>query len=74
MNVQTIPAIDEMTPVQQLELMEALWQNMSERHVNDESPSWHREYLEGRELALANGQDSFISLDELEYDLRSEFR
>ena len=74
MNVQTIPAIDEMTPVQQLELMEALWQNMSERHVNDESQSWHREYLEGRELALANGQDSFISLDELEYDLRSEFR
>ncbi|MEQ1605042.1 MAG: addiction module protein [Pyrinomonadaceae bacterium] len=59
-----------MTPVQQEELMEALWQSMSERHVNDQPPAWHREYLAGREQAIASGQDSFISLDELEADLQ----
>lgn len=73
MTVQTIPAIDEMTPVQQVELMEALWKNMSERDVIG-PPEWHREYLAEREKALANGEDSFISLDHFEADLRTELK
>jgi Putative addiction module component len=72
MTVQTIPAIDEMTPAQQIELMEALWQSMSERNTNSDPPNWHREYLADREKALASGEDTFITLDELEADLRSE--
>lgn len=67
MTVQTIPAIDEMTPAQQIELMEALWQSMSERNINGHPPAWHREYL-----ALASGEDVFMILDELEADLHSE--
>ncbi len=35
MAVQTIPDIDEMTAVQQIELMEALWKSMSERNINN---------------------------------------
>ncbi len=73
MTVQTIPEIDEMTAAQQIELMEALWKSMSERVVN-EPPDWHRQYLADREVALANGEDSFISLDELEADLRTELK
>ena len=72
MTVQTIPDIDKMTPAQQVELMEALWKSMSERGINSEPPGWHREYLDGREKALAEGGDSFVSLDELEAELRSE--
>lgn len=74
MTVQTIPTIDEMTAVQQVELMEALWKSMSERDLNAEPPDWHREYLADRENALANGEDSLISLDDLEADLRRELR
>lgn len=74
MAVQTIPAIDEMTPVQQVELMEALWTSMSERNTNSEPPEWHRQYLAVRETALANGEDKFITLDELEADLRTELK
>lgn len=73
MTVQTIPDIEEMTPAQQIELMEALWKSMSERNLN-KPPDWHREYLADRETAIANGSDSFISLDELEADLRSELK
>ena len=72
MTVQTIPKIDEMTAAQQIELMEALWKNMSERNLNSEPPDWHRQYLEDREKAVAEGKDSFISLDEFEADLRKE--
>lgn len=72
MTVQTIPEIDEMTAAQQIELMEALWKNMSERNVNSEPPDWHLKYLEDREKAVADGDDSFISLDSFEEDLRNE--
>ncbi|MFN0141302.1 MAG: addiction module protein [Pyrinomonadaceae bacterium] len=74
MTVQTIPEIDEMTAAQQIELMEALWKNMSERNVNGEPPDWHLTYLKNRERAIATGEDSFISLDAFEDDLRSELR
>ncbi len=74
MTVQTIPKIDEMSAVQQIELMEALWKNMSERNFNNEPPDWHSKYLEDRENALATGEDSFISLDEFETELRTELK
>lgn len=74
MTVQTIPEIDEMTAAQQIELMEALWKNMSEKNLNSEPPDWHREYLEDREKALVKGGDSFISLDEFESDLHMQLK
>ena len=73
MTVQTIPEISKMTPAQQIELMEALWKSMTERNLN-EPPDWHREYLADRQRAVAKGEDSFITLDELEDELRSELR
>ena len=74
MTVQTIPEIDEMTAAQQIELMEALWKSMSQRNLNGEPPDWHRQYLENREKAIANGEDSFISLDEFEKGLLHELK
>lgn len=73
MTVQAIPEISKMTPAQQIELMEALWKSMTERNLND-PPDWHREYLADRQRAVAEGEDSFIALDELEDELRSELR
>ena len=63
-----------MTAVQQVELMEALWNSMSERNTNGDPPDWHREYLADRKKALADGEDYFISLDEFEADLRNELK
>lgn len=72
--VQTISDIDEMTAAQKMESMEVLSNSMSETNSNSEPPEWHREYMAARERALANGEDSFISLDELEADLRTELK
>lgn len=63
-----------MTAAQQIELMEALWKSMSERNLNGEPPEWHRQYLADREKALANGEDTFISLDEFEADIRTKVK
>jgi hypothetical protein len=65
MTVQTIPEISKMTPAQKIELMEELWKDMSDRNLN-QPPDWHREYLADRQRAVANGEDSFITIDELE--------
>ncbi len=73
MTVQTIPEISSMTPAQKIELMEELWKNMNEKNAS-EPPDWHREYLADRQKAVASGEDSFITLDELEADLRSELQ
>lgn len=71
MTGQTIPEIDEMTAAQQTELIEALWKNMSQRNLNGDPPDWHLKYLEDRERSIAKNEDSFISLDTFEDELRS---
>ena len=73
MTVQTIPSIEEMTAAQRVELMAALWKAMSLKGENRESPQWHREYLEEREKAIADGTDDFVDIDEFEKDLRQMF-
>ncbi len=70
MTVQTIPAIEDMTASQRVELMEALWKEVSRRPEEVEPPDWHLGVLEEREKAIADGTDSFIDLDEFEKDLR----
>ena len=74
MTVQTIPEIDEMTAAQQIELMEALWKNMSQKNLNAEPPDWHLKYLEDCEKAIAEGKDSFINLDAFDDELRNELK
>ena len=62
-----------MTPAQKIELMEELWKDMSQADLN-EPPDWHREYLADRQRAVAEGEDQFITLDELEDELRTELK
>ncbi len=56
MTVQTIPAIEDMTPIQRVELMEELWKAMSERPDNYEEPERHRRILEERRAAVERGE------------------
>ncbi len=70
MNVQSIPAIEDMTPAQKIELMEALWKNMSRNPDEIESPDWHRQVLEERERALAKGEIEFMDWDEAKAYIR----
>jgi hypothetical protein len=70
MTVQTIPPIEEMTPAQRIELMEALWKSMDSHRLGVGPPDWHGEYLRDREKAIAEGTDEFVELDEFESELR----
>ncbi len=74
MTVQTIPDIEDMTPIQRVELMEALWKAMSRNPEDIESPAWHGQVLMEREESLKNGTDKFISLEQAEAHIRRRTR
>lgn len=70
MTVQTIPAIEDMTGTQRVELMEELWRAMSKRPEEVEPTDWHREVLEERERALAAGEIEFMDWEDAKVYIR----
>lgn len=72
MDVQTIPPIREMTPSQRVELMEALWAEMSRNPAEVPVPDWHRRELEKRAAALAKGEDEYIDWEIAKEQIRLE--
>lgn len=65
MEVRTIPAIEEMTPAQRVELMEELWRVMSKSPSESEPPAWHNTVLEERRQAVMNGEVEYLDFDDV---------
>jgi len=61
-----------MTASQKVELMEALWNNMSQEPKGIEPPEWHRQVLEERERALASGEIEFMDWEEAKAYIRKK--
>ncbi len=69
-----IPALrlEEMSLPEKLQLMEALWQDLSRKEEMIESPDWHREALEERERLVASGEARFIDWEQAKAEIRKE--
>ncbi len=65
----TLP-LHEMTLVEKLQLMEALWADLSRDADAYESPEWHGEVLEERERRIASGEARFSDWEEAKADIR----
>ena len=50
--------ISDLSLAQKLDLMEALWAELSRDEKNLESPAWHKDVLEDREQAFKAGKIS----------------
>jgi len=48
--------LSDFTLAQELELMEAIWEDLAKHDEALESPSWHEKVLKDREEALAAGK------------------
>ena len=68
--VQTIPTIEEMTMSEKLQLLEALWEDLSRNSMDLEPPEWHREILKERRQAVKNDELEYIDWDEAKKQLR----
>ena len=65
MTMLTVSDIKEMSFVDRLKTMEAIWTSVQNDLESAKSPSWHKELLAKRADKITNGSAHFISLDEL---------
>jgi hypothetical protein len=64
--------LNEMSLPEKLQLMEALWRDLSRGEETIESPEWHREVLEERERLIASGEARFIDWEQAKVEIRKE--
>jgi hypothetical protein len=65
----TLP-LDQMTKGEKLELMEALWKDLSNQPDALQSPDWHAEVLEQRRAEAASGDDAFTDWEAAKEEIR----
>ncbi|MFT4241708.1 MAG: addiction module protein [Acidovorax sp.] len=64
--------LDKLTRTEKLQLMEALWDDLSADADALPSPAWHRQALDAAQEALACGQAQFIDWTQAKHTLRGE--
>lgn len=62
--------IESLTSAERLELMEVLWNGISQDASGYASPAWHLEALRASEQAVAEGRATFTDWPEAEAELR----
>jgi hypothetical protein len=65
----TLP-LSEMTIPEKLQIMEALWADLSRNGEAIESPDWHREVLDQRESRIASGEARFLDWETAKSHIR----
>jgi hypothetical protein len=65
----TLP-LSDLTVSEKLQLMEALWEDLSRNADALKSPEWHRDVLEDREQRIASGEARFSDWDKAKDDIR----
>jgi hypothetical protein len=62
--------IENLTSAERLELLEVLWDGISQGASGYASPAWHQEALQESERAVAEGRATFTDWPEAEAELR----
>ncbi len=65
----TLP-LKQMSVSEKLQLMEALWDDLSRDADALESPEWHGQVLNEREERIASGKAKFSDWDQAKSDIR----
>ena len=64
--------LDQMSVADKLQIMEAIWDDLS-RHAQDQAiPEWHQEVLAEREKKLAEGTEQVLDWETAKKQLRRE--
>jgi hypothetical protein len=51
--------LEQMTVEEKLQMMEAIWDDLSQNADEIQPPSWHGKVLEAMELAIERGEETF---------------
>ena len=63
-------SLSELTLSEKLDLLEAIWADLSRNEDTLESPAWHEAILKDREAALAAGEATVSDWDEARERIR----
>lgn len=66
--------LDKMTVTQKLQMLEAIWDDLSRNPADIPSPDWHGDILAQRIKAVEEGQSSFQDWEEAKKELRSQLQ
>jgi putative addiction module component (TIGR02574 family) len=64
--------LDQMTVEEKLQLMDILWDDLSQNAGDIPPPAWHGELLAARQREIDEGRATFLSLDEFRQDIEKE--
>jgi hypothetical protein len=67
-------ALAEMTRQEKLDLLEALWVDLSADPNSVEFPAWHGEELAETERAVAAGEETFVDLETAKQQIISKHK
>ncbi len=69
----TTVQIEQMSRAEKLQVMEALWADLSKTEAEVESPSWHADVLRETEARVAAGEEQITDWDTAKRELRNRF-
>jgi putative addiction module component len=64
--------LSEVTLEEKLQVMEALWDDLSRDPEALKSPAWHEDVLREREERLAAGEADFVDWEQAKTDIRGQ--
>ena len=73
MMIETLP-IKQMTRVEQLQVMELIWRELTANAETIQSPEWHKELLDATESRYASGQEKPLDWNIAKQKLRERFQ
>jgi len=62
--------LDKLSVIQKLELMEALWDDLSRNAADVPSPEWHRHVLEERNARIERGEAEYLHWEDAKRQVR----
>lgn len=69
----TTVQIEQMSRAEKLQVMEALWADLSKTEAEVESPAWHADVLRETEARVAAGEERITDWDSAKRELRQRF-
>lgn len=60
-----ITEISQMSTVERIQTMEAIWESLTQDSSELESPEWHKDILSDRRIKIENNEAEFISINKL---------
>ena len=69
----TAAQIEQMSRAEKLQVMEALWEDLSKTEAEVESPAWHADVLRETEARVAAGGERITDWETAKRELRTRF-